>query len=295
MAGGVSKSPRPASIAELAASIDDAAGIYFVPAMLGLGAPYWDANARGAITGIGRHHTPAHMARAVLDAIAYQVADVFFAMQSAAEVDFDELLADGGATRNPLLMQFQADILGCPVLRSSNEELSAIGAAWLAGLVLGWWKALAELEAIAHDVDRFEPRMREGERKALYDGWKDAVANVRSGARERNDMSSSRHHLEAHAITRRYPGTIALDRVDFRVYRNQVNVLIGENGAGKSTLMRILAGVEQHDEGRLVLEGAEIRLRSPRRQRATALRSCTRNSRCCRISIWLTTSSPVAN
>jgi glycerol kinase len=172
-----------ASIAELASSTDDAAGIYFVPAMLGLGAPHWDANARGAITGLCRHHTPAHMARAALDAIAYQVADVFFAMQSVAGVEFPELLADGGATRNPLLMQFQADILGCPVLRSSNEELSAIGAAWLAGLELGWWKSPGELEAIGQNVDRFEPRMREGERKALYDGWKHAVANVRNGAK----------------------------------------------------------------------------------------------------------------
>ena len=172
-----------ACIAELASSADDAAGIYFVPAMVGLGAPHWDANARGAITGLCRHHTPAHMARAALDAIAYQVADVFFAMQSVAGVEFPELLVDGGATRNALLMQFEADILGCPVLRSSNEELSAIGAAWLAGLELGWWKSLEELEAIGQNVDRFEPRMSERERKALYNGWKHAVANVRSGAK----------------------------------------------------------------------------------------------------------------
>jgi glycerol kinase len=176
--------PDPASaVAQLAASIDGAAGVYFVPAMLGLGAPYWDANARGSITGIGRHHTPAHVARAALDAIAYQVADVFFTMQSAAEVNFDELLVDGGATRNSMLMQFQADILGRPVIRSRNEELSAIGAAWLAGIVLGWWNELPELESIAPDADRFEPRMRENERNLLYHGWKDAVAGVRSAAR----------------------------------------------------------------------------------------------------------------
>jgi glycerol kinase len=151
--------------------------------MLGLGAPYWDANARGSISGLCRHHKPAHLARAALDAVAYQVADVFFAMQSAAGMEFTELLVDGGATRNSSLMQFQADILGCSVLRSSNEELSAIGAAWLAGLELGWWKSLSDLDSIGQDVDRFEPRMEEGERKVLYDGWKNAVISVRNNVR----------------------------------------------------------------------------------------------------------------
>jgi glycerol kinase len=169
------------SIAELASSAESADGIYFVPAMLGLGAPYWDANARGSISGLSRHHTSAHLARASVDAVAYQVADVFFAMQSATGMAFSELLADGGATRNSSLMQFQADILGCPVLRSSNEELSAIGAAWLAGLELGWWKSLRDLEFIDQNVDRFEPRMKRSESKALYDGWKQAIANVRGG------------------------------------------------------------------------------------------------------------------
>lgn len=174
------------AVAGLAASVGDAGGVYFVPAMLGLGAPHWVASARGAITGLCRHHTAAHLARAALDAVAYQVADVFFAMQSAGRMEFTELLVDGGATRNPLLMQLQADILGCPVLRSSNEELSAIGAAWLAGLELGWWKSLSELESIHRDVDRFEPRMDEGRRQALYGGWKDAVAGVLNRERSVN-------------------------------------------------------------------------------------------------------------
>lgn len=168
-----------AAIAELASSVEDADGTYFVPAMLGLGAPHWDADARGAISGLCRHHTQAHLARAALDAIAYQVADVFFTMQAALEMEFSELLVDGGATRNSSLMQFQADILGCPVLRSSNEELSAIGAAWLAGLELGWWKSLEDLESIGQNVDRYEPRIREGKRQALYDGWKEAIASIR--------------------------------------------------------------------------------------------------------------------
>jgi glycerol kinase len=172
-----------ATVAGMASSVGDAGGVYFVPAMLGLGAPYWDANARGSISGLCRHHKPAHLARAALDAVAYQVADVFFAMQSAAGMEFTELLVDGGATRNSSLMQFQADILGCSVLRSSNEELSAIGAAWLAGLELGWWKSLSDLDSIGQDVDRFEPRMEEGERKVLYDGWKNAVISVRNNVR----------------------------------------------------------------------------------------------------------------
>ena len=176
------------SIAELASIVDDTDGVYFVPAMLGLGAPHWDASARGAISGLRRHHTQAHLARAALDAVAYQVADVFFAMQSAAGIEFSELLADGGATRNSSLMQFQADILGCPVLRSGNEELSAIGAAWLAGLELGWWKSLEDLESIGQNVDRFEPRMKEGKRQALYDGWKQAIANVCCDQEERGTV-----------------------------------------------------------------------------------------------------------
>ena len=115
--------------ASFAATVPNADGVYFVPAMVGLGAPHWDADARGTIIGLGRSHTSAHLARAAMDAIAYQVADVFFAMEDAAGLTVHELQADGGATRNSTLMQFQADILGRPVLRSANEELSALGAA----------------------------------------------------------------------------------------------------------------------------------------------------------------------
>ena len=131
--------PDPArEAAALAATVPDADGVYFVPAMVGLGAPYWDASVRGTITGLSRSHTSAHLARAAIEAIAYQVADVFYAMEEAAGRAIGELHADGGATRNPL-MQFQADILGRPVLRSGTEELSALGASLLAGLALGWW------------------------------------------------------------------------------------------------------------------------------------------------------------
>lgn len=173
--------PDPASgVAALADSVPDAAGLYFVPAMVGLGAPHWDANARGSITGLSRSHTSAHWARAALESIAFQVADVFFAMEQEAGVHFAELRADGGASRNPALMRFQADILGRTVVRSSTEELSALGAAWLAGLSLGWWKSLAEIESLASECDRFEPRMDEKRRNALYSGWKKAVRGVLS-------------------------------------------------------------------------------------------------------------------
>jgi glycerol kinase len=166
--------------AKLAASVSDADGVYFVPAMVGLGAPHWDAAVRGAITGLGRAHTGAHLARAAVDAIAYQVADVFLAMKEAGGLDLPALHADGGATRNSALMQFQANILGRPVLRSANEELSAIGAAWLAGLRLGWWTSLEELAELPHAGDQFLPAMDESERHNLYSGWKRSVKHARS-------------------------------------------------------------------------------------------------------------------
>ncbi|MGA8728797.1 MAG: glycerol kinase GlpK [Terracidiphilus sp.] len=172
--------PNPiADAVALAASVPDADGIYFVPAMVGLGAPYWDSNARGTIAGIGRSHTSAHLARAAIDAIAYQVADVLFAMEEMTHGKIHELLADGGATRNAKLIQFQADILGRPVLRSSNEELSALGAALLAGLAHGWWGSLAEIQALPRTADRFEPSLSPMECDRLYHGWQQTVRRAR--------------------------------------------------------------------------------------------------------------------
>ena len=153
----------------LAAEVDDAAGLFFVPAMAGLGAPYWNADVRGAMFGLTRSHKAAHMARAAVDAIAYQVADVFHAMEEATHSTLPALHADGGATRNRELMQFQADILGRNVLRSTIEELSCLGAAWLGGLTLGWWKTLAQ----PHET--FHPLMEESRRAQLYSAWKSAV------------------------------------------------------------------------------------------------------------------------
>jgi len=176
--------PDPSvSAAQLASAVSSADGVYFVPAMLGLGAPHWDATARGAITGLGRHHTASHLARAAVEAIAYQVADVVFAVEAASCMHCSNLLVDGGATRNASLMQFQADILGRPVLRSCDEELSALGAAWLAGMELGWWKSVADLDKIAHKADRFDPALPDAERDRLYQGWKMAIDSARKAAR----------------------------------------------------------------------------------------------------------------
>jgi glycerol kinase len=172
--------PDPAcGAADLAATVADADGVYFVPAMVGLGAPYWDASVRGTITGLSRSHTSAHLARAAIEAIAYQVADVFHAMEDAGTTRSSALHADGGATRNHQLMQFQADILGRPVIRSGTAELSALGASLLAGLALGWWNSLAEIADIPQTGGQFAPAMTEADRALRYAGWKAAVARAR--------------------------------------------------------------------------------------------------------------------
>jgi glycerol kinase len=171
--------PDPArDVAALAAKAADTRGIYVVPAFVGLGAPHWDAQARGLITGLTQATTVAEVARATLESIAYQVRDVFEAMQADVGRDLPELLADGGASRNDALMQFQADILGRPVIRNLSADLSAIGAAWLAGLAVGYWASLEELAALPRSEDRFEPRMGERERSERYAGWREAVARA---------------------------------------------------------------------------------------------------------------------
>ncbi len=165
--------------AALAAKVPDAAGLILVPAMVGLGAPYWDSAARGLISNLERTHTAAHLARAAIDAIAFQVADVLEAMERAARVTLPMLLADGGATRNDSLMQMQADILGRPVHRSTQEDLSARGAALLGGLALAWWRSLDDLAALPQSVDSFAPRPADSERDHLRSAWHLAVARAR--------------------------------------------------------------------------------------------------------------------
>lgn len=164
-----------AAIEALAASTPDTGGVYLVPAFVGLGAPHWQSAARGLITGLTRGSTAAQLARATLEAIAYQVRDVFDVMQTEAGTPLQVLLADGGASQNDLLMQFQADILGCAVLRSTSSDVSALGAAYLAGLAVGLWPNEQAIAALPRAQNRFEPQMSEACRTALYQGWQQAV------------------------------------------------------------------------------------------------------------------------
>jgi glycerol kinase len=158
--------------------------VYFVPAFVGLGAPYWDAHARGAVVGLTRGTTRAHLARAALEAIAYQSRDVLEAMTADAGGAVRGLKVDGGAVANDFLCQFQADILGADVVRPAVIETTALGAAYLAGLGAGLWPNLDTI-AERHAVDRtFHPAMDTATRTRLYDGWRRAVARVRSSKEE---------------------------------------------------------------------------------------------------------------
>ncbi len=165
-------------IEALATRVRDNGGVYFVPALAGLGAPHWSETARGVLCGLTRGCTTARLARASLEAIAYQVGDVLEVMEAEASQSLSVLLADGGASRNDLLMQFQADIIGRPVQRSDSPDLSALGAAYLAGLATGMWRTEAEIEGLAKHGRLFEPHMPEEERARLYAGWRDALART---------------------------------------------------------------------------------------------------------------------
>jgi glycerol kinase len=175
LAGLLGFSGGSAAVAALADQVESSEGVYLVPAFAGLGAPYWNDGARGVFAGLTQATSAAHLARAAIESIAYQVRDVFDQMAAEADVELRTLLADGGASRNDRLMQFQADILGRTVLRSSSADVSALGAAYLAGLTVGIWAAEAELAALPRPRDRFEPRMAFGERAARYRGWRQAV------------------------------------------------------------------------------------------------------------------------
>jgi glycerol kinase len=163
----------------LAGSVAGSEGVYLVPAMSGLGAPYWDGNAKGTISGLTRTSRAAHLARAAVEAIAFQVRDVFDAMSAAAGCELPVLHVDGAATRNESLMQFQADVLKRTVVRSECEDLSALGAAWFGGLALGWWGSTAELERLPQKTHSIAPRRQAAEMDHLYAGWRTAVARAR--------------------------------------------------------------------------------------------------------------------
>jgi glycerol kinase len=166
-------------IERLAASVPDAGGVYVVPAFVGLGAPYWDARARGAIMGLTRGSTAAHIARAVVASMAYQTRDVMEAMLADAGVPLRAMRVDGGAAVNDALMQFQADQLGVPVQRPRVRETTALGAAYLAGFAVGFWAGEDELAAHWALDREFTPTMPAGEREKLYAGWRKAVSRAR--------------------------------------------------------------------------------------------------------------------
>jgi glycerol kinase len=164
-----------ADVEKLASQVEDSGGVYFVPAFVGLGAPHWDSYARGAIVGLTRDTSISHIARAAVESMAYQTRDVLDAMQKDSGVPLAQLKVDGGASVNNGLMQFQADILGVPVRRPVVAETTALGAAYLAGLAVGYWKDAADI-AGNWALDReFTPAMAPAERSRLYDRWKKAV------------------------------------------------------------------------------------------------------------------------
>ena len=163
---------------ELAVTCNRESGVYFVPALSGLGAPHWDSRARGLITGLTDTAGPAELANAAFEAIAYQVADVFFLMETMSGSKLDALLVDGGPTQNHRLMLFQANLIGRPVIRSKTAEVSALGAGYLAGVALGWWSSREDLAALRREAEIIAPELdstTQALMERLYQGWKDAV------------------------------------------------------------------------------------------------------------------------
>ena len=160
----------------LAASVPDNGGVYFVPAFTGLGAPHWDPEARGTISGLTRGSSAGHIARAAVESMAYQTADLIAAMQADSAISLTELRVDGGAARNNALMQFQADLLGVPVVRPKITETTALGAAFLAGLAVGYWQSSEEISRQWQVDRRFEPVMANARVQELRAGWRRAIA-----------------------------------------------------------------------------------------------------------------------
>jgi glycerol kinase len=171
-----------ADIEPLARDVEDSGGVYFVPAFAGLGAPHWDPYARGSVFGITRGTTAAHLAHAALESIAFQSADVLDAMQKDAGITLSELRVDGGAAANDLLMQFQADVLGVPVVRPRVLETTALGAAYLAGLAVGYWESSDQITANRHIDRTFEPAMSRDRVAELRAGWENAVSRAKGWA-----------------------------------------------------------------------------------------------------------------
>jgi glycerol kinase len=164
----------------LANSVPDNGGVCFVPAFVGLGAPHWDSNARGAILGLTRGSNAGHIARAAVESIAYQVADLMDAVQTDTGTPLKELRVDGGASANNTLMQFQADLLGVPVVRPSITESTALGAAFFAGLGVGFWKDSEAISDLPREERRFEPQMPRSQMQAMRQRWNEAISRAKS-------------------------------------------------------------------------------------------------------------------
>jgi glycerol kinase len=168
-----------ADIEPLAASVPDTDGVFLVPAFVGLGAPHWDPYARGTLLGLTRGTTSAHIARAALEGIALQVMDVLRAMEADAGIRLRELRVDGGASANNLLMQMQADVLNVPVVRPQVAETTALGAAYLAGLAVGFWADQGDIARQWQEARRFTPAMRPADRRARVESWTRALTRAK--------------------------------------------------------------------------------------------------------------------
>jgi glycerol kinase len=176
-----------ADVERLALGVGDTQGVYFVPAFAGLGAPYWKPDVRGTIVGLSRGTTAGHIARAAIEAIAYQTRDVLKAMEADSEMEIKELRVDGGATANDLLMQFQADLLGCKVIRPTVVETTALGAAYLAGLAVGYWNSVEEIQQLWATEKEFLPAGDPEQIKKGIKGWERAIHTAQSWTDELPD------------------------------------------------------------------------------------------------------------
>jgi glycerol kinase len=171
---------RSQDIERLATSVESTDGVYFLPAFAGIGAPYWDQEAKGTMFGITRGTTDAHIARASLEAIAYQTMDILKAMEADSEIDIEELRVDGGATVNDMLMQFQSDVLNTTTVRPKVTETTALGAAYLAGLAVGFWKDMEEIQAIWKEDVKFQPTKDQDKIQDGIKGWYRAINALQS-------------------------------------------------------------------------------------------------------------------
>jgi glycerol kinase len=176
---------RSQDIERLATSVESTDGVYFLPAFAGIGAPYWDQEAKGTMFGITRGTTDAHIARASLEAIAYQTMDILKAMEADSEIDIEELRVDGGATVNDMLMQFQSDVLNTTTVRPKVTETTALGAAYLAGLAVGFWKDMEEIQAIWKEDVKFQPTKDQDKIQDGIKGWYRAINALQSWSKSK--------------------------------------------------------------------------------------------------------------